>query len=97
MEFLLELIFEIIIEGSLELGTTKKVPMPLRILACALLLIIYGGLITIFILLTIDAWQTKGVFVGGFLAAIDLFLIIVFIGAFRNKLRENNHKSDGEI
>lgn len=34
MEFIVELICEIIFEGSIELSTNRKVPWPLRILAC---------------------------------------------------------------
>ncbi len=32
MEFILELLFDIIVEGSFELGSEKKVPIPLRII-----------------------------------------------------------------
>ena len=52
MEFLLELLFDIVVEGSIELGSEKKVPMPIRILALLVIwtiffgmggLLIYGG------------------------------------------------------
>ena len=32
MEFIIELLFEIILEGTIAIGSEKKVPMPLRIL-----------------------------------------------------------------
>lgn len=45
MEFVFEFLFELIVEGSLEASTDKKVPWPLRILAAIVLIGVYGGLI----------------------------------------------------
>lgn len=45
MDMILEFLFEIIIEGSLELVTHKKVPLIIRIFAGILVLAVYGGLI----------------------------------------------------
>ena len=44
MDFLFELLFDIIVEGSIELGSEKTVPMPLRILAAFVVLIVFFGL-----------------------------------------------------
>lgn len=44
MEFIIELLFEFILEGTIELGSHKKVPMPLRILATMIILVCYFGL-----------------------------------------------------
>lgn len=44
MEFLFELLFDIIIEGSIALGSEKKVPMPIRIFATIVVFIVYFGL-----------------------------------------------------
>ena len=44
MEFLLELLFDIIVEGSIELGSQKAVPMPLRILAAFIVLVVFFGM-----------------------------------------------------
>ena len=41
MEILFEFLFEIIIEGSIELGSEKKVPIPLRILAVFIVLAVF--------------------------------------------------------
>ena len=45
MEMILEFLFELIVEGSLEATADKKVPWPLRILAAVILIGVYGGLI----------------------------------------------------
>lgn len=44
MEFILELLFEIIVEGCIELGSEKKVPMPLRITVAIVVFTVYLGL-----------------------------------------------------
>ena len=44
MEFLLELLFDIILEGSIEVGSGKKVPFIIRILAGGIVLAIFLGL-----------------------------------------------------
>ena len=41
MEFLIELLFDIIVEGSIAIGSEKTVPMPLRIIAVIISLIVF--------------------------------------------------------
>lgn len=45
MEEIFEFIFEIIIEGTVELAKSRHVPLPLRILAALLVTALYGGVI----------------------------------------------------
>ena len=45
MEVILEFLFELIVEGSLEASSDKKIPLPLRIIAGIVLIGIYGSLI----------------------------------------------------
>lgn len=87
MEFILELLFEIIIEGSWELVTNKKVPIPLRILAVLVFVGIYGGLIVVFILLGLDAMKTKPV-LGWLLIIIAVLLVVGVVYMIRKKWRE---------
>ena len=49
MEFVLELLFDIIVEGSIELGSEKKIPMPLRILALLIVWTVFFGMGGVFI------------------------------------------------
>lgn len=46
-EIVFEILFELIFDGSLEIGTSKKVPMPVRILAAIVFLIFAGGILTL--------------------------------------------------
>lgn len=91
MEFIIELIgeivFEIILEGSLELGTSKKVPMPLRILAAILVSAIYFGIITIIILVALDAMKTNPL-LAWLLIILDALLAVGVVYTVVKKRRE---------
>ena len=45
MELILEILFELIVEGSVEALGEKKVPLVLRILAALILIVVFGGLV----------------------------------------------------
>lgn len=49
MEIIADFLFELIIEGSLDAFSVKRVPLPLRIIAAIILTGVYGGLTGIFI------------------------------------------------
>lgn len=90
MEFLFELLFEIVFEGSLELGTYRKVPMPLRILALLVFAAIWIGITGVIF------YVGYGVMKGGNIAAAVLFYVVavgLLVGgvyAIIKKYRENN-------
>lgn len=90
MEFILELLFEIIIEGSLELGTHRKVPMPLRILALLVVVLVYGLLIGVLFLIGYDAAKEGNTGVAGMMYVIDALIFVLVIYAVRKKFKENN-------
>ena len=56
MEFIAELILELVIDGTIELGTSKKVILPIRILALLIFLLIYGAVIGVIALVGIGVW-----------------------------------------
>lgn len=43
MDILFEFLFELIVEGALELSTSRRVPLPLRILAAVIVVVVFGG------------------------------------------------------
>ena len=53
MDFILQLIFELIVDGSVSSLGDKKVPMPLRILAALFLIIVFGGIVALCIFIGI--------------------------------------------
>ena len=86
MEFLAELLFEIILEGTIAIGSEKKVPLPLRIL-CLLVewaiffgfggLLIYMGYESALQNDTVSAVMLLGVgllmIIGGIYIAVKMF------------------------
>lgn len=79
MEFLLELLFDIIVEGSIELGLEKTVPMPLRILAALIVFVVFFGMGGVFVYMGYEAMlvSNKG---AGIAFAVGAFM--VFGGIF---------------
>ena len=54
MEIILDILFELIIEGSIGAVGDKKVPLLLRILAAVILVVVFGGLVGVLIYIGID-------------------------------------------
>lgn len=91
IEFIGEIVIEVIVEGSLELGTSKKVPMPLRILAAILLLAFYFGIIAILLFVALAAMKTNPPLAWLFIVLAVLFAIGAAYAVVK-KWREKNAK-----
>ena len=78
MDFLLEILFEVILEGTIELGTNKKVPpwirYPCLLLVIAFVVVVIGGLFLVGIL----AFQ-ENIFFGLFIEVIAIILLVAVI------------------
>lgn len=94
MEFIFELLFEIIVEGSLELGTHRKVPMPLRVLALGVFGFVYGGLMFLLFVSGIDAYKEGNLVAAVFFIAVSVGLLVGCIYMTRKKFKENAEKKE---
>lgn len=90
MEFVLELLFDLILEGSIELGTSRKVPMVLRILALAILVLVFGGLVVVLAVIAVNLWQEDKVVNSILFVVIDIIFVAVIIWGVRKKIVEHN-------
>lgn len=54
MEIILDILFDLIVEGSIGAVGDKKVPLALRILATVFLTVIFGGLVGVLVYIGID-------------------------------------------
>ena len=54
MELILEILFDLIVEGSVEAVGEKKVPLVLRILAAIVLIVVFGGLVVVLLYIGIS-------------------------------------------
>ena len=93
MEFLVELFLEIIIEGTVEFGTSRKVPLPFRILLLLILGLVYGVLIGVLAMIAIECWKSGEIANSIFVSAIDLALIVLVVYMVRKKYKENRDRS----
>jgi len=97
MEILFELLFDIILEGSFEVGTSRKVPMPLRILALLVFFGICGGILAVLFLagyVVLQDGKTIGAII---LFAIDVALLIGFIYGIKKKIKEKRQKKSSDF
>lgn len=85
MEFVFELLFEIIIEGTFDLGTSKKVPMAFRILALILFLALYMGIVGLLLIYGVDALRTNDSFGGCLCILVGLGIVFGFIFMIINR------------
>lgn len=76
MEFLIELLFDIIVEGSIALGSEKTVPMPLRVIAVIINLIVFFGMGGVFIYMGYESLleQDQAACIG--LSVVGVFMIV---------------------
>ena len=93
MEFILEFLPELIIEGTVELGTSKKVALPIRILLLLLFLLIYGTLIGVIAMVGIEIWQGGNVPFSCAVIGIDIAVAILAICWIVKQYRKN-HKDE---
>lgn len=91
MDFLIEFIVELLLEGSIELGTNKKVPKIIRypmlffittILLLVILLILYLG---------IRIWS-QNKYASIFIMVIGIFFLIGFILKFKHIYNQKRKK-----
>lgn len=87
MEFLFEFLFELIIEGSIELGTSRRVPMVVRVLAILVFLAVYAGIIVAFILIGCSAMQEGSTAAGVLCLAVAFGVALGGIRMIVKKMR----------
>ena len=73
MDIIFEVIFEIIIEGTVELAKSRHVPLPLRILAAVVVFALYGGVIFLIVWTGIGCFHST-VMNGGKTLGVLLFI-----------------------
>ncbi len=76
MDFVLELLLDIILDGCIEAAEEKKVPVILRIICAALLILFYCGLIGILLFVAIKNKSGAIFFITVLIALIFLFALV---------------------
>lgn len=91
MELILEFVFELIFEGTIDLSVNKKVPWPLRMLACLILLVVYGGLLSLLGYVGVSLMQEGNAVGGVIFIIVDVFLAVMCVWGVARKYREHRH------
>lgn len=79
---IMEFIVNLILEGTLEAGTSKKVPMPLRILLLIIFFAIYAALIGIIIMLGVNGIKDGKIFGAIVMFAVAALIAVMSVAAF---------------
>lgn len=98
LEGLFEVLFEMIVEGAFDAASSRRVPLPLRILAAVVVLGIFGGLVFLMIFGGVcclnDGELTNGVVLAVIMFAFAAFVagavIWKFFKAYKNRSRDNS-------
>lgn len=92
MDFLFELIIEIVIEGTFEVATNDNihVPVPLRILCAVIVIAVFGGIMSLMILGGIACMRGGEAVLGAILFAFSAGFAAVLVWLFIRAARRNN-------
>lgn len=92
MDFIIEFIVELFIEGSVEIGTDKRISKFIRYPLLILVLLFYIAIIGIIVFVGIGI-LAENIILGIIMILIAVFLVFITIFAFRKKLKEKNDDS----
>lgn len=91
MDFL-DIIFEIIVDGSVKLSESKKAPMPLRVLACLVCLAFLGIVVSIIYISSYDALIEDNTATAITFYVIGSFIVIILSYMIYRQFKELNKK-----
>lgn len=92
MDFIIEFILELILEGTIEIGTSRKVSKFIRYPLLALIILFYIAFNFLFIYIGIKILKDN--MIGGvIIILIGILLILTTIYAFYKKLKEKENET----
>jgi len=97
MDFLFELIFELILEGSIEASKSSKIPKPIRYILIFLICLFFLFIISLFIIIGIDLLKENKI--GGIIIIIFgiLFALVClysFIKVYIKKSKKDDNNEE---
>ncbi len=97
MELLIEILLDLILEGSAEVSTSKKAPMWLKAIARLILGIAFTGLIILAITMFVNGWKDQNIALtifAGILFCIFLFGGYCFIKEIQKRMENQENKPE---
>ena len=92
MDLLLEMIFDLILDGTLEQMANRKVPLILRIFLLILLLSAYGALIILLAAVAITFWKRGDIIYLILVSPIGVFISVFLIYAIIKNVKKKREK-----
>lgn len=92
MDLLLEMIFDLILDGTLEQMANRKVPLILRIFLLILLLSAYGALIILLVAVAITFWKRGDIIYFILVSTIGIFISVFLIYAIIKNVKKKREK-----
>lgn len=92
MDLLLEMIFDLILDGTLEQMANRKVPLILRIFLLILLLSAYGALIILLVAVSITFWKRGDIIYLILVSTIGVFISVFLIYAIIKNVKKKREK-----
>ena len=93
MEFIIELIIEIILEGTIQIGTSRKVPVGFRILAIAILTFVYVGFVVMLATFAGNLWKDGSIASAVVVGVIDLVVAVFLLWGATKKIKEHKQET----
>lgn len=95
MDFIIELLVEIVLEGTIALGSEKKIPMPIRILCLIIEWTIFFGLGGLFVYMGYESILQNDMAPGVLLLGLGGFMIIggIFV-AYKMFKKKREHENE---
>ena len=90
MGFFIELILDIFFEGSMELATNGKLPKWIRIIAGIILLLVFIGIVGLFLYLAYESLQEGQVGASILCFILAIICVIFFSWGFMRKYHKKN-------
>ncbi len=94
MNVILDLILQFVFDGTMELATTRKIPLWGRILFVIIVFLVFGSLIGTITVAAIDAWRCGNLPIAIVLFVIDVAVLLLVVYLIRKMYVINSEKSD---
>ena len=85
MDFLIQLVLELIIDGSIASVGDKRTPPAVRVIAAVILIAVFCGLVGLSLFLIIKDTSMTGKAGGGLILLITLFMTYRFFAIYRQR------------
>ncbi len=93
MEFIVEFIMELVLDGAIEIAGSSRVARRIRIIVASVLTVFYIAFLGLFVVISI---QTDEIIVKGITVLLAILFVYVFVRMWRKVIKGEPMKEDWE-